>query len=126
MPTAQPYIEVSFQGSRIFFEDAYTRAVEACLGSLLRKYKGKYFPTGKVGDKNPIDQISQLVHEHGLPGYVRPAEYQQIREAIKALRVDNTLFSPRQAHLFARSLVTQIPALHALDVRRVAQEKGRD
>ena len=57
-----------------------------------------------------------------LPGLAD--DIAQIRDPIKALRVADTMFSPEQVHLFARSLVRQIPALHALEVRRGAQKEG--
>lgn len=116
-PVCTPSISVSFEGMRLRFEDAYIKAVSDCQKSLLRKYKWKYLPTDKLGDRNPIDQISALIKEAGIPEYVRPEEYERIRLAAKAARVAQMEFGQEMAAQYATGLIQTIPALSVMQLK---------
>ena len=80
---ATPTITVDFLGAQVVLDDAYTQQRASCLKAILRRYVHNYKPTGKPGDKDPVNFVRELLTQP-LPAYVRPTQYQQIQLVARA------------------------------------------
>jgi hypothetical protein len=98
----------------VILDDGYTQQRARCLTAMLRRYVHNYKPTGKPGDKDPVNFIREELLTQPLPAYVRPSQYEQIQLAARAVRAANAMLPAEKAQRLTQSLVEGLPALQLL------------